>query len=44
MLKWMETEKLKPEQAAERFVSQNPELVWYWIGDLVEGMQKPGNL
>jgi glycine betaine/proline transport system substrate-binding protein len=44
MLKWMETEKIKPEQAAARFVEQNPELVWYWIGDLVEGVQKPPTL
>jgi glycine betaine/proline transport system substrate-binding protein len=44
MLKWMETEKIKPEQAAERFVEQNPELVWYWIGDLVEGVPKPPKL
>jgi len=44
MLKWMESEKLTPEQAAERFISENPDLVWYWIGDLVEGVQKPPNL
>lgn len=44
MLKWMESEKLKPEQAAERFIAQNPELVWYWIGDLAEGVQKPPKL
>lgn len=43
-LQWMESEKLKPEVAAERLVEQNPELVWYWIGDLAPGMQKPAKL
>jgi hypothetical protein len=22
----------------------NPELVWFWIGDLVEGVEKPATL
>src|SRR6185312_1698805 len=44
MLKWMQTEKIKPEAAAARFIEQNPDLVWYWIGDLAEGVKKPANL
>ncbi len=44
MLQWMETEKIKPEVAAERFIKANPELVWFWIGDLAEGVEKPASL
>jgi glycine betaine/proline transport system substrate-binding protein len=44
MLKWMETDKIKPEAAAERFIKENPELVWLWIGDLAEGIEKPASL
>jgi glycine betaine/proline transport system substrate-binding protein len=44
MLKWMETEKIKAEAAAERFIKENPELVWLWIGDLAEGVEKPASL
>jgi len=44
MLKWMETDKIKAEAAADRFMKANPELVWFWIGDLVEGVEKPATL
>lgn len=44
MLQWMETEKIKPEAAAERFIQQNPQLVWFWIGDLTDGVEKPASL
>jgi glycine betaine/proline transport system substrate-binding protein len=44
MLKWMEEERLPAQAVAERFVSENPQLVWYWIGDLVQGMKKPVEL
>lgn len=44
MLQWMETEKIKPEAAAERYIAANPDLVWFWIGDLVPGVEKPANL
>jgi glycine betaine/proline transport system substrate-binding protein len=44
MLKWMETDKIKAEAAADRFVQANPELVWFWIGDLAEGVEKPATL
>ena len=44
MLQWMETDKIKPEAAAERFIKANPELVWFWIGDLADGVEKPATL
>ncbi len=44
MLQWMESEKLTADAAADRFIEQNPELVWYWIGDLAPNMQKPKTL
>jgi len=44
MLNWMETDKIKAEVAADRFMDANPELVWFWIGDLAEGMEKPASL
>ncbi len=34
MLVWMEGDKMSAEQAADRFLAENPDLVWYWIGDL----------
>lgn len=44
MLVWVETEKITPEQAAQRFLDNNPILVWYLIGDLASGLQKPASL
>ena len=44
MQKWMETEKITAEVAADRFIKANPELVWYWIGDLAKGVEKPATL
>lgn len=44
MQKWMETEKITAEVAADRFIEANPELVWFWIGDLAEGVEKPATL
>jgi glycine betaine/proline transport system substrate-binding protein len=44
MQKWMETDKIKAEAAADRFIEANPELVWFWIGDLTEGVEKPATL
>lgn len=44
MLLWMEDEGIDFQAAAKRFVDQNPELVWYWIGDLVPDMEKPASL
>jgi len=40
----METDKIKPEAAAERFIKANPELVYLWIGDLTDGVEKPASL
>jgi glycine betaine/proline transport system substrate-binding protein len=44
MLVWSETEKITPEQAAQRFIDNNPIYVWYLIGDLTTGLQKPASL
>jgi glycine betaine/proline transport system substrate-binding protein len=44
MLNWMESDKIKAEAAADRFIQANPELVWFWIGDLAEGIEKPASL
>lgn len=44
MLVWMEDDGIDFKAAAKRFVDENPELVWYWIGDLVPDMEKPASL
>ena len=44
MLVWSETEKITPEQAAQRFIDNNPIYVWYLIGDLTTGLPKPASL
>ena len=44
MLVWVEADKITPEQAAQRFLDGNPILVWYLIGDLTTGLQKPPSL
>ena len=33
-LVWMEKEKIDAAAAADRILKNNPELVWYWAGDL----------
>jgi glycine betaine/proline transport system substrate-binding protein len=38
---WMEQDKIDEQKAAERFISENPQLVWYWIGDLAPDLTKP---
>lgn len=43
-LVWMEAEKIDAEQAAKRFIERNPDLVWYWIGDLDKKAQMPESL
>lgn len=32
------------EQAAQRFMEQDPEVVWYWVGDLIPNFPKPASL
>jgi len=44
MVVWIGDEGLKPEQAARRFIERNPELVWWWAGDLIPGLKKPDSL
>jgi ABC-type proline/glycine betaine transport system substrate-binding protein len=44
MLVWIESEGVKPEVAAARFVDENPDLIWYMIGDLAPDMAKPNVL
>lgn len=43
-LVWMENEKIDAETAAKRFIERNPDLVWYWIGDLDKKAQIPESL
>jgi glycine betaine/proline transport system substrate-binding protein len=40
----MNEEKLKPEVVAKQFIERNPELVYYWVGDLIPGHAKPASL
>jgi len=44
MILVMSEEKVKPEAAAKQCVERNPELVYYWVGDLVPGFAKPATL
>ncbi len=44
MMDWMDTQKLTGEQAAQRYLDEHPEFVWYWMGDLKPGMEKPASL
>ncbi len=44
MILVMNEEKVKPDAAARQFIERNPELVYYWIGDLVPGYPKPASL
>ena len=41
MMVWMEQEKIDGNAAADRLLAQNPELVWYWAGDMGVGIKKP---
>ncbi len=44
MILVMNEERVEPSAAARRFVQQNPELVYYWVGDLVPSFPKPASL
>ena len=41
---WIEDNGMTPEAAAQRFLNENKELVWYMIGDLVAGVEKPATM
>jgi glycine betaine/proline transport system substrate-binding protein len=41
---WIEDNGMTPEAAAQRFINENKELVWYMIGDLVAGVEKPATM
>lgn len=41
---WIRDEGLKADAAARRFIEQNPELVYYWVGDLIPNYPKPASL
>lgn len=41
MLVWMDKKGLSAREAAERFLEENPDLEWYWAGDLIPDMKKP---
>ncbi len=43
LMAWID-EGMKPEQVTARFNEENPELVWYWVGDLIPGFPKPTSL
>ena len=43
-LVWMEKEKIDAAAAADRILKNNPELVWYWAGDLGGDIKKPESL
>lgn len=40
----IENDKMTPEAAAQKFIDENPDLIWYMIGDLVPDMKKPDSL
>jgi hypothetical protein len=44
ILVWIDEEGMKPDAAAQRFVDENPDLIWYMIGDLGADIQKPTSL
>ncbi len=44
MVLWIREEGLKPEAVAHRFIEQNPELAYYWVGDLIPNYPKPASL
>ncbi|SED45089.1 glycine betaine ABC transporter substrate-binding protein [Rhodobacter sp. 24-YEA-8] len=44
MLVWIDEDGMTPEDAAQRFVEENPEVIWYMIGDLGTGFEKPASL
>lgn len=44
MILVMNEEKVEPTAAARRFIQQNPELVYYWAGDLIPNFPKPASL
>jgi glycine betaine/proline transport system substrate-binding protein len=44
MLVWIDEDGMTPEDAAQRFVEENPEVIWYMIGDLGAGFEKPASL
>lgn len=44
MILLMNEEKAKPDVVARQFIERNPELVYYWVGDLVPGFPKPASL
>jgi glycine betaine/proline transport system substrate-binding protein len=41
---WIDEDGMKPEAAAQRFLDENKDLVWYMIGDLGPGVEKPATL
>jgi glycine betaine/proline transport system substrate-binding protein len=41
---WIDEDGMKPEAAAQRFLDENKELVWYMIGDLISGVEKPATM
>lgn len=44
MILVMNEEKVKADAAAKQFIERNPEIVYYWVGDLVPGFAKPRSL
>ncbi len=44
MMVWIDDDGVKPEVAAQRFIDENPDLIWYMIGDLGSGLAKPAVL
>lgn len=44
ILVWIDEEGMKPDAAAQRFIDENPDLIWYMIGDLGAGLEKPARL
>jgi len=33
-----------PEKAAQQFIDQNPELIWFWAGDLIPNLPMPDSI
>lgn len=43
LMAWID-EGSKPDQVAARFIEENPELIYYWVSDLIPGFPKPASL
>ena len=44
LLVWTDAEHMSDEQAVQKFMAENPALIWYMIDGLAPGLEKPANV